>query len=73
MYEMAMMKAVPVAGTTVPGSHVTVPRAHAGAAGDRSRVSAPATGHASATHTTHATVATAVTVCDCERGQQYDC
>ena len=44
-----------------------------GAAGDRSRVSAPATGHASATHTTHATVATAVTVCDCERGQQYDC
>jgi hypothetical protein len=74
MDEVAVMKAIPIAGTTspsrhavtvpgshtatIPGSHVPAPRAHAGAAGKRS-------GTVAAPTTSHVTSTTAsVTVSD---------
>src|SRR6476660_1493474 len=74
MHEVAVMKAVPIAGTTVPGCHTaTVPRghvpgpcAHPGAACNcRTAAATPAT-----SHVTSATAS--MTVSHGERGYQYN-
>jgi hypothetical protein len=58
MHKVTVMKAVPIAGTTspgshaatVPGSHVPAPRAHAGAASKCGTVAAaPTTSHVTST------------------------
>jgi len=75
MDEVAVMKAVPTAGTTrpgshaatVPGSHMSAPCAHAGAGGNSSATAAAPT-------TSHVTSPTAsVTVSGGERGYQCNC